>query len=234
MAPPTELIIELRHVSCQRGDIRLRDVTLGFTPGSVTMLAGEADSGHELLLRLLGLLEVPDEGEVRIAGAVVHTLDEEGRTKVRDHRIGYVFAAPFLLPAFTPIENVAMPLFKLSDVETGEAQRRGERLLEFAGLPDLIQDPCGELSLPDQHRIAFARALVNEPSLLLIENLDGALDGEEIASFAALARQAAARFSVGVVATVSPAFIPDPADRFIEIAHGSVWRDTALLPRSEP
>jgi ABC-type lipoprotein export system ATPase subunit len=197
------------------------------------MLTGAADSGHELLLRVIGLLEAPDRGEMLLSGAPVHGLGEAERVALRDRRIGFVFAAPFLLPAFTPIENVAMPLFKISDADTSEAQRRSEALLDFVGLPELVQVPCSELGAFNQHRVSLARALVNKPSLLLIEKLDAALAGDDLRVFAALARQAAARFGVAVIATVSPGFPPESADRVIEITDGAVQRDSELLPRSD-
>lgn len=233
MSSPTPSALELRGVSCRRDAASLRELSLAFAPGSVSLITGAADSGHELLLRVIGLLEAPDAGEIRLGGTPVHTMSEDERVTLRDHRIGFVFAAPFLLTAFTPIENVAMPLFKISDAETSEARRRGEVLLEFAGLPDLVQAPCAELDAFNQRRVSLARALVNQPALLLIEKLDGALSGADLRTFAALARQAATRFGVAVVATVSPEFAPDPTDRVIEIAAGAVRRDTELLPRPD-
>ena len=223
--------LELRNVSCQRGTAVLRGVSLAFGPGTFTLLAGTPDSGHELLLRVLGLLEAPDTGEVLLAGTPTQTLLEEERAKLRDRRIGFVFAAPFLLAAFTPIENVAMPLFKVLDFEPNEAQRRGEALLDFVGLPELIQAPCSELALANQHRVSLARALAGEPAVLLIENLDGVLAGEELSSFSALVREAAVRFRLAVVATVSAHFAAETSDRVIEIADGVVRQDSELLPK---
>jgi len=231
--PPADSALELRGVSCHRGAVAVRDVNLAFARGSVSLLMGAEESGHELLLRVIGLLEAPDGGEMLLAGAPVHGLREEERVALRDRRIGFVFAAPFLLPAFTPIENVAMPLFKISDAGTSEAQHRGEELLDFVGLHELVQAPCSGLGLLDQHRVSLARALVNEPALLLIEKLDAALAGEELRVFAALARQAAARFGVAVIATVSPTFAAEPAERVIEFTDGSVQRDSELLPRPD-
>lgn len=233
MIPPADSALELRGISCSRGAAAVRDVSLAFAPGSVTLLTGAADSGHELLLRVVGLLEAPERGEMLLAGVPVHSLGEDERVALRDRRIGFVFAAPFLLPAFTPIENVAMPLFKISDVGTAEAQRRGEELLDFVGLAELVQAPCSELGLLDQHRVSLARALVNEPSLLLIEKLDAALAGEELRAFAAIARGAAARFGVVVIATTSPGFATNIADRVIEITEGAVSCDSELLPRPD-
>lgn len=233
MTPSPDSALELRGIFCSRGAMAVHDVSIAFAPGSVTLLTGAAESGHELLLRVIGLLEAPERGEILLAGAPVHGLSEDERIALRDRRLGFVFAAPFLLLAFTPIENVAMPLFKISDAGTAEAQRRGEELLDFVGLPELVQAPCSELGAFDQHRISLARALVNEPSVLLIEKLDAALAGDEVRVVAALARQAAERFGVAVIATVSPDFDAEGSDRVIEIAGGAVQRDSELLPRPD-
>lgn len=106
-------------------------------------------------------------------------------------------------------------------------------MLAFAGLPEPIEDRCSELRPFDQHRVSLARALVNEPVVLLLEQLDHVLAGEELRTFTALAREAAARFGVAVIATVSPAFAAEPADRVIELAGGAVRRDSELLPGPE-
>lgn len=211
----------------------MREINLSFATETFTLLVGSPDSGHELLLRVIGLLDAPDRGEIQVAGIDAHGLAEDERARLRDQQLGFVFAAPFLLPAFSPIENVAMPLFRIGDAETDAAQQRAEALLDFTGLPELLQAPCSELSALDQHRVALARALVNEPVALLIEQLDGALAGDDLSAFAAIARGAATRFGIAVIATASPAFPSRSSDRVIEIADGEVRADSELLPRSD-
>jgi predicted ABC-type transport system involved in lysophospholipase L1 biosynthesis ATPase subunit len=168
---------------------------------------------------------------VFVEGEAVQAFEEEARRKVRERRLGFAFAAPFLLPAFSVIENVAMPLFKVSDVEPAEARQRSEALLEFAGLGALAQAPCAQLAAFDQQRVSLARALVNEPAALLVESLDSALGEEDLATFAALLRGAAAHFGIAVIATVSPRFVPAREDRLVEVAHGAVRTGDNLLPQ---
>lgn len=229
--PPSAL--EVRHLRCARDPASVRVEQLGFARGVFHLLAGGSDSGHELLLRVLGLLELPEEGEIFVEDEAVHALDEETRRKLRERRLGFVFAAPFLLPAFTVIENVAMPLFKVSDVEPAEARLRSEALLDFAGLMTLAQTPCAELAPLEQQRVSLARALVNEPSALLVESLDSTLAGEDLRTFAALLREAAARFDIAVVATASPQFVAEPDDRIIEVTNGTVRLGGKLLPQAD-
>ncbi|HYR58490.1 MAG TPA: ATP-binding cassette domain-containing protein [Chthoniobacteraceae bacterium] len=233
MSCPSASALEVRDLVCRRGPVALRATHAAFVPGVFHLLQGAPDSGHELLLRVLGLLELPDAGDVLVEENSTRDLGDEARLKLRERRLGFVFAAPFLLPAFSVIENVAMPLFKISDVNPPEARQRSEALLEFAGLLDLAQTPCAELAPLAQHRAALARALVNDPAALLVEALDSTLADVELRVFAALLRQAAASFSIAVIAAASPRFVPDVADRVIEVRDGAVLCRDELSPKSE-
>lgn len=226
-------VLEVRDLACQRGAVTLRADHATFDAGGFHLLVGAADSGHELLLRVLGLLEVPEAGEVFIEGESVRGLSDEARLKLRERRLGFVFTAPFLLPAFSVIENVAMPLFKVSIVEPPEARRRSEALLDFAGLSELTETLCGELAPLAQHRVSLARALVNQPAVLLVENLDSALTGEDLRVFSALLRQAALRFGVAVIATASPCLTPEPSDRVLEVTAGAIACGDKLFPKPQ-
>jgi ABC-type lipoprotein export system ATPase subunit len=203
----------------------VRELTVSIAQGGFHLL----DAGHELALRLLGLLDTPDAGKVFVADTPASELPEDSRAQFRDRHLGFVFTAPFLLPAFTAIENVAMPLFKLSEVDAAEARRRSERLLEFVGLLEVAQSPCSELTELEQHCVALARALINEPLAILVESLDGTLADEELSAFSALLRQAAQRFGISVVATVTPHFRAEPGDHVIAIADGRLQADSQLL-----
>ena len=233
VSDPALNALEVRDIVCQRDAISLRVPHASFARGVFYLLIGEPDSGHERLLRVLGLLDAPDAGEVFIEGESVNALSEDARLKLRERRLGFVFAAPFLLPAFTVIENVAMPLFKISDVEPAEARQRSDALLEFVGLFELAEVPCVELPTLAQHRVSLARALVNEPAALLIEGLDSALGGDDLRVFAALLREAAVRFGIAVIATVSPNFVRNSGDEVIELRGGVVLCEEPHLPESE-
>lgn len=233
MSVTASSVLEVRDIVCQREAASLRAAHAAFDRGRVHFLIGEADSGHELLLRVLGLLEVPQSGEVLVDGESMRDRTEEGRLKVRERRLGFVFTAPFLLPAFTVIENVAMPLFKVSDVEPAEARRRSDVLLDFTGLLDLAEIPCVELAPFEQQRVSLARALVNEPAALLIESLDAALAGEDLRVFTGLLRQAATRFGIAVIATASPRFVPESGDRIVEVTDGVASSSGKLWPQTD-
>ncbi len=228
----TSIALEARDILCQRPFASLCGAHAAFGRGGFHVLIGEPESGHELLLRVLGLLEAPDAGEVFVDGEPTGALSEEARLKLRERRLGFVFTAPFLLPAFSVIENVAMPLFKVSDVEPSEARRRSDALLDFAGLLDFSEVPCAELTTFTQLRVSLARALVNEPIALLVEGLDAVLAGEELRVFSSLLRLAATRFGIAVIATASPRFVAEPGDRIVAVADGIAAPGDKLWPET--
>lgn len=228
-APPS--ILALRAVSCASG-FGL-PVSVDFAPGRFHLLTGPTIAETGALLRVLGLLDLPESGEVLVEDRATAGLDEEARAVLRAQRFGFVFAAPFLLTSFTVIENVAMPLFKISRVEPDEARRRTGRLLEFAALGGAAEARIEELTPGAQYHVALARGLANEPGVLFVENLDGALAGQELAGFAALLRRVPAELGTTVIATASPAFATEKSDRVLSISRGRIVRDSLLQPEPE-
>ena len=226
-----EPILEIRAVSCASG-FGL-PVSADFAPARFHVLLGDASGDSAALLRVLGLLDVPESGEVIVEGGATRGLDDDARAELRAQRFGFVFAAPFLLASFSVIENVAMPLFKVSQVEPEEARRRTERLLAFTEMADAAEAVIDDLTLRAQYHVAVARGLANEPAILVVENLDGALTGEELGGFAALLRRVPAELGVTVIATASPAFAVAKEDRVLEFARGVIVRDSALQPEPE-
>jgi predicted ABC-type transport system involved in lysophospholipase L1 biosynthesis ATPase subunit len=208
-------------------------ISAGFAPGRFHLLVSDPVGESQALLRVLGLLDMAESGEVLVEGRETRGLDEEALAGLRAQRFGFVFAAPFLLTSFSVIENVAMPLFKISQVEPEEARRRTEKLLAFTGVSGAAEASIDDLTLSAQFHVAVARGLINEPSVLFVEQIDGMLAGEDLATFAALLRRVPSEFGTTVVATASPVFVREKGDRVIEIVRGAVVRDSALLPEPE-
>lgn len=226
MSPDPVPIISVRAASCASG-FGL-PVSADFAPGRFHLLAGESGG----LLRVLGLLDLPESGEVLVEGRATAGLDEAARAELRAQRFGFVFAAPFLLTSFSVIENVAMPLFKISQVEPDEARRRTERLLAFAEMAEAAESSIEDLTLRAQYHVALARGLANGPAALLVENLDGALAGDELARFAALLRRVPAELGATVIATASSTFPVEKSDRVLEFARGVIVRDSLRQPET--
>lgn len=225
--------LELRNVSgtCTDGS-GISAITTVFSAGRLHILRGPGDGGKTALFRFAGLLEPPVEGEVLIYGNATRGLEEEARTELRAQRFGFAFAAPFLLSSFSVIENVAMPLFKISQVDPEEARRRTESMLEFVGLSHAVEARIEDLSESAQYRVAIARGLVNEPAALFVENLDGVLTGADLEEFADLLRKAATTFGPAIIATASTGMKTHSADRVLEISNGVVARDSECLPET--
>lgn len=173
-------ILSLRGVTrtyptAQGGLTVLKGVDLEVMPGEVVGLIGPSGSGKSSLLHAAGLLERPTSGQVLIDGEDVGGLDERARTRLRLHRIGFVYQFHHLLPEFDALDNVALPM-RIAGVREGEARRRATEQLTALGLGQRITHQPAQLSGGEQQRVAIARALANNPRLLLADEPTGNLD----------------------------------------------------------
>lgn len=175
-----ENIIELRGVTrtYKLGREKLpvlRGVDWEIRRGEWACLLGASCSGKTTLLNLIGTLEQPDSGTIRIAGVDVSKLGRGEAARFRNRKIGFVFQAYHLLPELTVLENVMLP-GNLAGLSRGEAKKRAVPLLETVGLSGRMRHRPSELSGGEQQRAAIARALLNEPELLLADEPTGNLD----------------------------------------------------------
>lgn len=203
----------------------LAGVSLDFEPDSFNLVFGKAGSGRNRLLRLAGLMEAPQEGDVVVEGVSTRGWTGAERAEFRTRHFGFVFEAPLLIPGFNVAENIAMPLFKLTKATPAFAREEAQRTLALVGLPGEGESPAEALPLWAQQRVALARALVLRPRALLVENLDTfSRDGELIALLDLLA---AIRRETGccVIATAANHDLCRFASRAVEMAEGKVMRD---------
>ena len=175
-----ENIIELRGVTrtYKLGREKLpvlRGVDWEIRRGEWACLLGASGSGKTTLLNLIGTLEQPDSGTIRIAGVDVSKLGRGEAARFRNRKIGFVFQAYHLLPELTVLENVMLP-GNLAGLSRGEAKKRAVPLLETVGLSGRMRHRPSELSGGEQQRAAIARALLNEPELLLADEPTGNLE----------------------------------------------------------
>jgi len=173
-------ILSLRGVTrtyptAQGGLTVLKGVDLDVMPGEVVGLIGPSGSGKSSLLHAAGLLERPTSGQVLIDGEDVGGLDERARTRLRLHRIGFVYQFHHLLPEFDALDNVALPM-RIAGVREGEARRRATAQLTALSLGQRVTHQPAQLSGGEQQRVAIARALANSPRLLLADEPTGNLD----------------------------------------------------------
>ena len=153
----------------------LRDLDMTVDRCEAVALIGPSGSGKSTLLHAAGLLEQPDGGEIEIAGQRCSTMGDAQRTVIRRKQLGFVYQFHHLLPEFTALENVMMPM-RLARAPKSEGLSRAEKLLGEMGLADRIGHLPAQLSGGEQQRVAIARALANQPVLLLADEPTGNLD----------------------------------------------------------
>lgn len=167
------------HKYLGEGDNRvhvLRGVELSLKDSTTYAIAGPSGCGKSTLLYLLGLLDKQDQGDVFIAGQRMSSASDEERTAARNRHIGFVFQFHFLLPEFTAAENVMLPMRKLGELSDKAMQDRAHELLREVGLENKTHRLATQLSGGEQQRVAVARALANNPSVILADEPTGNLD----------------------------------------------------------
>jgi ABC-type lipoprotein export system ATPase subunit len=196
---------------------RVRDFTYRFRPGSFYHLSGPEFGGKRLLLQILGLLFPPDSGEISVDGSVVTGLDIDELSDIRNRKYGFLFSSPFLLPAFTVLENVAMPLFKIAQVEATEAKVITEEIMEIVGVSAIATTSVGELDGFDAMLAALARALVHHPRVLIAELVGTNLTEAAAAALLSTLHISGQRLGLAVIATLAPHISWRRADVRLEI-----------------
>ena len=218
-------MLELRYITraYELGGERagVFNVSLEVPKGCLAVLAGPSGSGKTTLLQLAGLLDVPDEGEVRLDGEAVSTLPEKARCDLRLRKLGFVFQAFNLVPVLSALENVMLPL-QLQGVTDDEARRRAGSALDRVGLADRRHHRPDQLSGGQQQRAAIARALAPDPLLVLADeptaSLDHAHGGPLMDLMAELAQERGVTF---LVASHDPSVI-SRANRVFRLMDGKL------------
>lgn len=199
----------------------LRNVSLSFERGSLSLIMGPSGSGKTTLLSLLGCLLSPDEGSVFIDGIAVNTLDEEAKTAIRRSRIGFIFQAFRLLHSLSSIDNVALG-FELRDhAQNGRMAAARELLLQF-GLEQKLHHEPHDLSPGEKQRVAIARALVGNPPILLADEPTASLDAEAGRNICQILRSQVQEHGRTVVVVSHDARWREFADRTVMLCGGQV------------
>jgi len=205
----------------------LRGVTLQLARGEAVAITGASGAGKSTLLHLLGVLDRPTAGEVLVGGREVSLLGEEELASVRIRHIGFVFQFHHLLRDFTALENVMMPAL-LSGVAMAEARRRAGVLLGEVGLAARETHKPRQLSGGEQQRVAVARALVNDPLVLLADEPSGNLDTQTSERLHGLLFGLRARRELSLVVVTHNADLAGRADRILRLEDGRLLPATRV------
>jgi putative ABC transport system ATP-binding protein len=207
-------------------DIHALDgIDLRVAPGEFVAIMGPSGSGKSTLLNVLGALDRPDTGRYRLAQDEISALDDDAASDVRNRRIGFVFQSFHLLPRLTVLENVLLPQRYARHADPSAAER-AVALLERIGLGQRVGHLPGQLSGGQLQRAAIARALLNQPALLLADEPTGNLDSRSAADVLALLRELHAGGQTLVLVTHDPA-IAAGAQRTIHLRDGRIAEDAA-------
>ena len=198
----------------------LQGVDLSLQAGERIAIIGRSGSGKSTLLNLLGGLDLPSGGEVLVSGTAMATMDERARSRWRNRHLGFVFQFHHLLPEFSALEAVAMPL-RIAGESRSAARERAEELLAAVGLSDRMTHHPGALSGGERQRVAIARALANRPSCVLMDEPTGNLDPESAERVLALIADIDNGDTAFVVVTHDPA-IAAKMDRQLKLETGQL------------
>ena len=208
----------------------VQSVNLEIRPHEFVAITGPSGSGKSSLLYLLGLLDLPTEGEVLIGGKSTTTMSEDERAKVRLSNLGFVFQFHFLLPEFSLTENVALPMRALGVLSDGEIRECAEGLLGSLGLADHRNKRPDQISGGQRQRVAVARALANEPPVLLADEPTGSLDSKSSAQVFDLLRSLVDERGKTVVAVTHDLALAARMDRRVQIVDGRIVADEKTMP----
>jgi len=234
----TTPLIEARHVTRILGGMvpvtLVRDVDLAIMPREFIAITGPSGSGKSSLLYLLGLLDLPTEGDVLIDGRSTASMTEDERAEVRLARLGFVFQFHFLLPEFSITENVALPMRALKRLSPRAIIARSEQLLDSLGLGDHLRKTPDQLSGGQRQRVAVARALANDPPVILADEPTGSLDSASTAQVFGILRDLVALDGKTVVAVTHDLGLAAQMHRRIHVVDGQVQKDATAAEGHAP
>jgi lipoprotein-releasing system ATP-binding protein len=197
-------------------------------PREFVAITGPSGSGKSSLLYLLGLLDLPTSGDVMIDGRSTTEMSEEERAELRLTRLGFVFQFHFLLPEFSITENVALPMRALGRLSGRAITARAQELLASIGLGDHLHKTPDQLSGGQRQRVAVARALANEPPLILADEPTGSLDSISTEQVFDLLRDLVTLHGKTVVAVTHDLNLAQQMQRRIHIVDGKLVKDDRL------
>ncbi len=211
----------------------LHGIDLSLARGEFAALIGPSGSGKSTLLNIIGLLDKPSAGKLFLIGQEAENLPDKALTQLRAKAIGFVFQFHNLLPAFTAVENVMLPLLASRGRPDAAMRARAEDLIDKVGLKRWGHHLANDLSGGQQQRVAIARALVMQPALVLADEPTGNLDTQSADSVFDLLREVSRGGTAFLIVTHDPR-LAARCDRVIELVDGRVLKDESIVAASLP
>mgnify|MGYP001227057937 FL=1 len=222
-------ILELKNVNKIYGTAVktqvLTDISLNFEKGSFNSIIGQSGSGKSTLLNIIGTLDTPTSGEVILDGVDTAKASKNRLAELRNRSIGFVFQFHYLLPEFTALENVLMPYRIGGGKVTKEIIDKAKEYLTLVGLEKVINNNATKMSGGQQQRTAIARAILNNPSIILADEPTGNLDSDSTETIYNLLRGINEKFGTTFIIITHDRHIAEKADRIIEITDGKINMD---------
>lgn len=222
-------IIELKKVNKIYGKAVqtqvLYDIDVAFEKQSFNAIIGASGSGKSTVLNIMGALDQPTSGEVYINAQRTDLMNKNHLAELRNQTIGFVFQFHYLLPEFTALENVLMPYLIGKGRPSKEAAQRAGELMEMAGLSGVKNNLAGNMSGGQQQRTAIARALMNQPKIILADEPTGNLDSESSENIYSIFRDINSEFKTTFIIITHDQRIAKKADRIVEVKDGRITSD---------
>ena len=215
-------MIEIKGVTKSFGSLQvLKGIDLRIEKGEIVSIVGPSGAGKTTLLQILGTLDKPDGGSVVVDGIETSTLSTNKLSEFRNTHLGFVFQFHQLLPEFTAIENIMIPAY-IAGMKPKEARSRAEELLAFMGLSDRATHKPNELSGGEKQRVAVARALMNNPAVILADEPSGSLDSKNKEELHKLCFELRDKFGQTFVIVTHDETLATLTDRTIHLKDGRI------------
>jgi putative ABC transport system ATP-binding protein len=216
------ILIELSGICKRYGAIEiLKNINLTVKEGDFISIRGKSGVGKTTLLKIIGLLETPDNGEVKLLGKKVNGLSDDEKSELRLHNIGFVFQFFNLIPSLTVLENIELPL-ALAGIDKHKRRQRAHELLEYFGLTSLEGRFPETLSGGERQRIAIIRALVNNPKIILADEPTSSIDDENSQLLMDLLNKINKERKVTIILTTTDLYEKLPTNRDFILKEGHI------------